>query len=154
MKRVYTERNRSGFTLIELLIVIAIIGILATLIMSNFNSARERTRDVQRKSDLDQIKKALRMAYNDANSYPPALTFGAAFLSAGGDFYMKLVPHDPSYDAGDSTPIDYQYAQLPTGQDFCLMTNLENESDGDIAKSSSRCSDCIVPEYNYYVCAD
>jgi len=62
--------RKKGFTLIELLVVISIIGLLAALIVVNFNAARERARDVQRKSDLDQVKKALRMYYNDNNFYP------------------------------------------------------------------------------------
>ena len=144
---------KKGFTLIELLVVIAIIGILATLIMSNFNSARERARDVQRKSDLDQIKKALRMAYNDANSYPAAITFGTSYVSDAGVTYMKYVPHDPSYDADAGLP-EYQYAQKDSGQNFCLWTTLENASDTEIAKSKSRCAGCTDGANDYAVCAD
>jgi len=145
---------KKGFTLIELLIVIAIIGILATLIMSNFNSARERARDVQRKSDLDQIKKALRMAYNDANSYPLAndFTFGVAYPQTSG-LYMKLVPHDPNYDADSGSP-EYQYEQKDSGQGFCLWATMENVSDAEIIKSHTRCSACTVGLSDYVVCAD
>jgi len=146
-----------GFTLIELLVVISIIGILAALIMVNFNAARERARDAQRKSDLDQVKKALRMYYNDNNSYPStgSLTWGSVFQSAGGNMvYMKALPHDPNWkQAGDP---DYNYTQVSGGQDFCLWAGLENKSDGDIGKSQSRCMNCARPGdlYNYVVCAD
>jgi len=144
-----------GFTLIELLVVISIIGVLAALIMVNFNAARERARDVQRKSDLDQIKKALRMYYNDNNSYPAtgSLSWGSIFQSADGNMvYMRVLPHDPSWKE-DGDP-DYNYTQTEGGQDFCLWTTLENKSDGDIAKSKSRCSGCSVGTYDYVVCAD
>jgi len=145
-----------GFTLIELLVVISIIGILAALIMVNFNAARERARDTQRKSDLDQIKKALRMYYNDNNQYPTGpLRWGSSFQSADGNMvYMKVLPHDPNWkQAGD---LDYNYAQAESGQDFCLWAGLENKSDGEIIKSQSRCSSCSNPgsNYNYVVCAD
>lgn len=144
-----------GFTLIELLVVISIIGVLAALIMVNFNAARERTRDVSRKSDLDQIKKALRMYYNDNNLYPIALGWGSPFQSADGNMtYMKILPHDPSYQAATSTP-EYTYNQTVPGQDFCLWASLENKSDGDIAKSKARCLGCTaVDTYDYVVCAD
>ena len=153
-------RNR-GFTLIELLVVISVIGILAALIMVNFNAARERARDVERKSDLDQVKKALRLYYNDTNTYPdnngtkiracsgPVVDFdwGDQFVCSD-MVYMKLLPTDP--DPGAS----YSYNQAASGQDFCLWATLENKSDGDIAKSQARCSGCSVGESDYVVCAD
>jgi len=158
---------KKGFTLIELLVVISIIGILAALIMVNFNSARSRTRDVQRKSDLDQMKKALRMYYNDNSLYPetgtdnkikacgnPATTtfeWGTAF-SCSDMTYMKILPQDPTEEQV------YQYQQASDGQDFCLWGSLENKSDGDIAKSQTRCASCVAElgdiTTDYVVCAD
>jgi type II secretion system protein G len=146
--------RKRGFTLIELLVVISIIGLLAALIVVNFNAARERARDVQRKSDLDQVKKALRMYYNDNNFYPTddVLTWGSPFQSTDGNMvYMKLLPQDPANQGALPT---YQYNQKSEGQDFCLWATLENKSDTDIAKSQARCSDCSVGEDDYVVCAD
>lgn len=154
--------SRKGFTLIELLVVISVIGLLAALIMVNFNAARERARDVQRKSDMDQIKKALRMYYNDKSLYPdtnnnkicgcddPCTTFewGTMGFTCGSMIYMKLLPDDPSVDQ------NYSYQQADSGQNFCLWATLENKSDGDIAKSKSRCSSCNVGVDDYVVCAD
>ena len=60
-----------GFTLIELLIVIAIIGILAALIMTNVQGVRERARDSRRKADLSALKTSLRLYYNDQKIFPP-----------------------------------------------------------------------------------
>jgi len=158
--------QKLGFTLIELLVVISIIGILAALIMVNFNAARERARDVQRKSDLDQIKKALRMYYNDNNQYPtnssdykivgcgtgatPATCNWDSEWSRSGMVYMKKLPNDPSEGK------TYKYRQTSSGQDFCLWATLENKSDGDIAKSKSRCVGCssFVDTYDYVVCED
>jgi general secretion pathway protein G len=139
-----------GFTLIELLVVISIIGVLAALILANFNAARERARDVQRKSDLDQIKKALRMYYNDFEQYPGpgSLTFEDEFKSGTDMVYMKYVPNDPDSDASYT----YTPGSGTKPQDFCLTATLENLSDGDIAKSQARCSSCSSG--NYRVCAD
>lgn len=162
------KRKNFGFTLIELLVVISVIGLLAALIMVNFNAARERARDVQRKSDLDQIKKALRMYYNDKNSYPsgadkicgctePTCTtfaWGQGSFKCSDDMvYMKLLPQDPAYQSDIGTPT-YKYQEVTGNQDFCLWATLENKSDGDIAKSKTRCSGCSVGANDYVVCAD
>ena len=164
---IFQERKtKRGFTLIELLVVIAVIGLLAALIVVNFNAARERARDVQRKSDLDQVKKALRMYYNDNNLYPetgsgnkiracgnPASTtfeWLSQFV-CGSMIYMKYLPQDPVNKGIE--PI-YQYIQNAEGQDFCLWATLENKSDGDIANSQAKCSNCTVEVSDYVVCAD
>jgi len=162
MKKKFSINN--GFTLIELLVVISIIGILTALIMVNFNAARERARDLQRKSDLDQIKKALRMYYNDNNQYPanstdnkiigcgtggtPSTCEWNSVWSRNGMVYMNQIPADPSEGK------IYKYQQTSSGQGFCLWATLENKSDGDIAKSKARCSGCSVGTYDYVVCAD
>jgi prepilin-type N-terminal cleavage/methylation domain-containing protein len=63
---------KKGFTLIELLVVISIIGIISAVLLANFNSARERARDAQRKADFRNIQTGLRLFYNDHNYYPGA----------------------------------------------------------------------------------
>lgn len=65
-----TVKQTKGFTLIELLIVIAIIGILSTVVMSALNSARYKARNIQRVAQLHQIKRALESYYDDFGHYP------------------------------------------------------------------------------------
>jgi len=85
-------KKNLGFTLIELLVAIAIIGILATLLLSNVNVARGRARDAQRKNDLREIQNALELYKNGTT--PPAYPLALPTLSAG-EKYLKVVPEDP-----------------------------------------------------------
>ncbi len=113
--------NKKGFTLIELLVVVSLIGILATLVIANMNSARERARDATRKSDLRNIQTALRLYYNDNGGYP-----AAAVLPEWGEAwtpYMNILPADPLTDQ------TYVYTVVVGGEDYTLSSCLENKSD-------------------------
>jgi prepilin-type N-terminal cleavage/methylation domain-containing protein len=56
-----------GFTLIELLIVIAILGVLATMFMTTFPAAQRRARDARRQSDIKQYQTAVEKYANKNN---------------------------------------------------------------------------------------
>jgi len=62
-------RKERGFTIIELLIVIAIIGILATLVLTNFQGAQAKGRDTVRKNDINSLYQKLEEYYNENGSY-------------------------------------------------------------------------------------
>jgi prepilin-type N-terminal cleavage/methylation domain-containing protein len=161
--------KRNGFTLIELLIVIAIIGILTGLLFTNFTSARERSRDTKRKSDLNSLKQSLQLYSNDFNTFPAAGsggtiagcgatgtsvcswtsggTAGSAF-SAGNPatVYMGSLPGDPL-----SPTQQYSYAASAT-VDYTISATLENASDPDSALSQSRCGVSTPVAKVYMVC--
>lgn len=65
-----TKTARKGFTLIELLVVIAIIGVLASVVLASLNTARQKSRDAKRVSDINQIKLALEMQFDKDGEYP------------------------------------------------------------------------------------
>ncbi|MEX1123677.1 MAG: type II secretion system protein [Patescibacteria group bacterium] len=62
--------RRNGYSLIELMVVIAIIGLLATLGTYAWVSSGKRSHDSIRKTDLSRIKNALQQLYLDQRSYP------------------------------------------------------------------------------------
>ena len=89
-----------GFTLIELLVVMAILGLLAVVGISSFRSSQAKARDAQRKSDLQQVQRALEMYYNDHSSYPLStlIIWGEEFkdIAPNNTIYMKELPTNPS----------------------------------------------------------
>ena len=64
------QPRRRDFTLIELLIVIAIIGILATMLLTALGSARRRTQIGVAKSSIQAVKAALAMYEADMGRFP------------------------------------------------------------------------------------
>lgn len=64
--------KQNGFTIIELLIVIAIIGILALLVLTNFQGAQARGRDTVRQTDINAMYQKLEEYFNNNGTYPTA----------------------------------------------------------------------------------
>jgi len=78
----------TGFTLIEMLIVVAIIGILASIVVVGLNTSRKQARDTRRLADLRGIQTALELYYNKNGYYPGGI--GADLQTVG-----ITVPVDP-----------------------------------------------------------
>ncbi|OGG35657.1 hypothetical protein A2363_04480 [Candidatus Gottesmanbacteria bacterium RIFOXYB1_FULL_47_11] len=164
---------KKGFTLIELLVVIGIIGLLVAIAVPNFLAARQRASDSKKKSEVQQLKNALRMYYNDFNTYPARFTYFPGKVNyiqgckTGG---VEQCPCSTSVDFATGAACDNIYMKkfpsdlgtsmyyfLTTGgDDFCLTIALSNASDPDLAKSQSRCASACGANCGtkYCVCAD
>ncbi len=116
-----------GLTLVELIIVIAIVGILAAIIFSALNPVEQirKSTDARRKSDLEQLQRALESYYQDSGSYPTAdvnnqitgAGWGTAWLP-----YLGKVPKDPI------SSNKYVYFSPAGRQSYYLYANLERGS--------------------------
>lgn len=119
-------QTHAGFTLVELLIVIAIIGLLASIVMASLSSVSTKARDTKRIEEIDQIRKALAIYIANFSYYPIATatttltstsTVGVAIIGSGA---MSKMPQDPSV-------YQYSYVSDLTGStyniNFCLETN-------------------------------
>lgn len=122
--------NNSGFTLIELLVVIAIIGILSSVVLASLNTARAKSRDAKRLSDMRQIQIALEMYYNSNGVYPN--TLGSWRTECSGytandvipglvPTYIPIFPSDPTMNTTSRTSC-YQYKS--NGTDYALMDHI------------------------------
>jgi len=147
-------KNNKGFTLVELLVVMAILGILVTLIGGAFVSAQMRGRDAQRKSDLKQIANALELFYNDYGHYPDADEAGRIIACPYDEGAVPGICNwgvgkfvDMYYDGESSTEKTVYFRELPedivngygyyyrnpgsNNKKFQLFARLENSEDQD-----------------------
>jgi len=109
-----------GFTLIELLTVIAIIGIMSSVVLANLNGARQKARDVKRIADVKQLQLALELHF-DVNSIFPAT------LAPLATTFISVIPTDPI----NSGSYVYTYTPLPAGgpyNDYFLKALLEQST--------------------------
>ena len=81
--------TRRGFTLLELIVVIAIIGILATIVMPALKDMPRRAREAVLKTDLHTFRKLIDEYHGDKGHYPLNLQ---ELVDAG---YLRALPPDP-----------------------------------------------------------
>ncbi len=137
-------KSSFGFTLIELLIVIAIIGVLATILLVNFMGVRQRTRDAQRKADLRQIQSAIELYKADQSTYPASPLYQVncstssplTYPQTGTPIviYMTKLPCDPS---GASWWNSGNYYYSLNGTTYTLGACIENANDADSQVTST-----------------
>jgi prepilin-type N-terminal cleavage/methylation domain-containing protein len=64
------RKTSRGFTLIELLIVIAIIGILSSVVMASLSMSRQKARDAKRLAQIKEFRNALAVYHDEFGTYP------------------------------------------------------------------------------------
>lgn len=65
--------SRGGFTLVEVLLVVAILGILATIVVVNVAGRGDDARIKATRASIDAIKSALNIYEMDTGRYPSSL---------------------------------------------------------------------------------
>ncbi|HPJ17142.1 MAG TPA: prepilin-type N-terminal cleavage/methylation domain-containing protein [Candidatus Woesebacteria bacterium] len=145
--------KKNGFTLVELLVVISIISILTIITVSQFQTAKRKSNDVQRKGDINSVSKALLTYYNDYNYFPNAVDGQIEGAIWGGSFedttstpayvYMKEMPRENYLDV----PYCYQVDDSNSPKKFALFAQLENTEDKECIGSYS----CNGNSYCYAV---
>jgi prepilin-type N-terminal cleavage/methylation domain-containing protein len=122
---------KRGFTLVELLVVIAVIGILSTIVIAATGPARSEARDARRVTDVKSIQIGLALYFDVYRVYPTAAE-GLAKLAASDQKFLPAIPTDPQ------TGGQYEYLPSNNNRSYCLGAKLELTS--DIPPDTSSCS--------------
>ena len=95
MKIRVSKSQRAGFTLIELIVVVAIIGILATIALPAMRNAPIRAREAVIRADLYEMRSCIDQHLADKGIYPESLQ---TLVDAG---YLRYIPVDPFSGTAD-----------------------------------------------------
>lgn len=126
--------TKRAFTLIEMLVVVAIIGILTTLIMTSVSRVRKSSVDTKRRSNIENIRGAMITYYSSKGTWPDTTNWTTLVttLSSSG-FISDNISED---EDGDTIP-DYNVCDCGTS----CSSNCNSPS-----SQNRLCTKCVITD--------
>jgi Tfp pilus assembly protein PilE len=128
---------KKSLNVLELLTIVVVIGILSWITFNQFVLAQEKSRDLQRRSDLHEFSKIIRLYQADYGKLPSNELinglWGKSFVD-GDHEYAKSVPKEK---VGDK---EYCYEAGADGISFKMAAEFENKNDFDCKKDGQLCN--------------
>lgn len=135
---------KKGFTLIELLIVVAVLGVLGSIVVISFNGSQASARDARRASDVRQYAVALESYSNSHSGNYPS---GDLTISSSAVLCPTINVGNCALDPKNTSP--YQYRYNSNGATYALWARLERNA-GATAQYFVLCSDGKVGKTTNY----
>lgn len=148
------RKSQKGFTLIEILIVVAIIGILASVALVGLRPVQSKGRDARRISDLRQVQAALELYFSKNGQYPAATDWCALTTTlTGASIGVSKVPNDPTAPStcSGSDTRNYKYGTSGTpANNYVVGATLEDTANSvlnDDLDGTVNGVSCVDPLY-------
>lgn len=122
-----TRTRERGFTLIEMLIVVALIGILATVAVGQYQRSIVRAKEAALKENLFVMRSQINNYFADKGEYPYDLQ------TLVDESYLKRIPADPITQSSETWVVTYS----ETGDEEDLS---EEQGIEDVFSGSERLS--------------
>jgi len=109
-----------GLTVVELMLVLAVVGVLASLAVSGWNGWRNKVRNQKAQADIIAISAAVDAYWNDNSSYPASL----AAVGRGGmkDPWGRAYVYVPLNLPADTGKARKDHSLVPLNTDFDLYS--------------------------------
>jgi hypothetical protein len=130
-------KNKKNNIVLEIGLIIVVLGFLGWFTAGQFSLAQAKSRDVERKSELHEVSKAIRLYYKDYGKLPSENLINSLWGKEwrDGDYvYMTMIPKEDYLENKE-----YCYQISEDGKSFYLLTDLENKGDADCVKDLWSC---------------
>lgn len=135
-----------GFTLMELMIVIGLMMILSVVGIGSFTQATIKSKDSERKNNINQMVKAVESFYTDIGRYPLSLTnesYMHCYVKLAGVITNTTCDNNRLYSLIDGIVTSYivipsdpdparKFVYISDGSSYAFYTALENTADKDL----------------------